>query len=122
LHQRVAPTVGAEKVAELHGIDSEGGVESVLGDGDVDAIEVVDQNAEAEERCDYPAATRHALICVGGWRRQLWRAEVHGAEIVNEGTARVEYLVARCGAGRALQVAETSYAFKTMPARLRFQR
>ena len=56
LAEGVGPVVRAGEVAEGDGGEAEGGGEGGVGDGEVDAVEVVDEDAEAEEPGDAPAA------------------------------------------------------------------
>ncbi len=55
LAEGVGPVVGAGEVAEGDVGEAEGGVEGGVGDGEVDAVEVVDEDAEAEQPGDAPA-------------------------------------------------------------------
>jgi hypothetical protein len=55
LAEGVGPVVGAGEIAEDDVGDAEGGVEGGVGDGEVDAVEVVDEDAEAEEEGDAPS-------------------------------------------------------------------
>ncbi len=61
LRGRVGPVVGAEQKAEGDVGDAEVGAQGVMGDGEVDAVEVVDEDADAEQRGDGPAVALIAL-------------------------------------------------------------
>src|SRR5580692_1303732 len=77
LERRVCPIVSTRQVAERHGGNAEGGVERVLRDGKVYAIEVVDEDSEAEQTRDRPPATGDAFRfrkCLAGrrWHEQVF--------------------------------------------------
>jgi hypothetical protein len=62
LAEGVGPVIGGGEVAEGDSGDAEGGDEGVVGDGEIDAVEVVDENAEAEEPGDAPATRMRRRI------------------------------------------------------------
>jgi len=65
LAEGVGPVVGAGEVSEGDVGDAEGGDEGVVRDGEVDAVEVVDEDAEGEQPRD-PPATFGQTEWVGG--------------------------------------------------------
>ena len=71
----VGPVVGAGEIAEGDVGDAEGGVERGVGDGEVDAVEVVDQHAGAEEPGNAPPALwRPVAGGRSGRNMQPWRS------------------------------------------------
>ena len=67
LAKGVGPVVGTGKIAEDNIGDAEGGDEGIVRDGEIDAVKEVDQDADAEEPGDAPAATREASV-----GRRIW--------------------------------------------------
>jgi hypothetical protein len=61
LAKGIGPIVGAGKIAEDDIGDTEGGDQRIVGDGEIDAIEEVDQDADAEQPGDTPAAARNVI-------------------------------------------------------------
>ena len=60
LHQRVAPEERAQQEPQLDGCQTECVLELRARDGDADPVEIVDQDAGAEQTADAPAKTRYA--------------------------------------------------------------
>lgn len=58
----IGPIVGAGEIAEHDGGHAEGFGEGLLGNGEVDAIEIVNQDAEAKEEGDAPTPARDGWI------------------------------------------------------------
>ena len=65
LAQGVGPVIGAGKITKDDIGDAKGRDQGIVRNGKIDAVEVVDQNADAEQPRDAPAAPRQA--------RTLWR-------------------------------------------------
>ena len=42
-----------------------------MGDGEVDPVEVVDEDAEAQEHCNSPASARDVFRCIGQRRSPI---------------------------------------------------
>ncbi len=61
LKRRVRPIVGARQIAERDCGNSEGGVECIFRDGKIHAIEIVDEDSEAEKARDRPSASGDAV-------------------------------------------------------------
>ena len=62
LQRGVRPTVGAEQISEGDRCYAKGFVQRLLGYGNIDAVEVVHEHAEAQERSNQPAPARHGLV------------------------------------------------------------
>ena len=62
LAYRIGPVVCPRQVAKRDGRNAEGGDESRMGDGEIDPVEIVDQNAEAQKPCDAPSASWHRVL------------------------------------------------------------
>ena len=71
LEDGVGPVVGAGEIAEHNGGNAEGVLEGIAGDGEVDAVKIVDEDAEAEEESDSPAAAGDGL----GRHAGVWHTE-----------------------------------------------
>src|SRR5437868_13416690 len=62
LAYRIGPVVCPRQVAKRDGRNAEGGDESRMRDGEIDPVEIVDQNAEAQKPCDAPSASWHRVL------------------------------------------------------------
>ena len=76
LTEGVGRVVGAGKIAKGDGGDAEGGDEGGVRDGKVNAIEVVDKDAEAEQPGDAPAAAGVRLARDGRCSQKVGLAQI----------------------------------------------
>ncbi len=70
LAEGVGPVVGAGEESEGELGDAEAGEDGVVGDGEVDAVEVVDEDAEGEQGGDVPASREAGGGLGRGWVRR----------------------------------------------------
>src|SRR5262249_41652202 len=101
----IGPAVCAEKIAEHHRGDAEGGVQRLLRNGKIDTIQIIHQDAEAEQQRDSPAPPRRP-----GHRRCGFR-DHHFLEFVSAIWARMHANPnAHLTPCRAFQRAKKAYA------------